>query len=87
MYLYSLTFWILQTSEEKCKTLTDAGFEFEVSKERKSEAMKYMDKSWDEFYAELEQYKAKYGQINSIKQRRKRHFVNGVMNNAYSTPE
>lgn len=31
-----------------------------------------MDKSWDEFYAELEQYKAKYGQINSIKQRKKK---------------
>ena len=28
--------------------LRDAGFEFEVSKERKSEAMKQMDKSWDE---------------------------------------
>ena len=52
--------------------LTDAGFEFEVSKERKSEAMKCMDKSWDEFYAELEQYKAKYGQLNNIKQRKKK---------------
>jgi hypothetical protein len=31
-----------------------------------------MDRSWEEFFAELEQYKAKYGQVNVIKQRKKR---------------
>jgi Helicase associated domain len=49
-----------------------AGFEFEVTKERKVEALKHMDRSWEEFFAELEQYKAKYGQVNVIKQRKKR---------------
>jgi len=52
--------------------LKDAGFEFEVSKERKSEALKQMDRSWDEFFAELKQYKEKYGQISDIKQRKKK---------------
>lgn len=31
-----------------------------------------MDRSWEEFYAELVQYKGKYGQVNSIKQRKKK---------------
>ena len=52
--------------------LKDAGFEFEVTKARKTEAMKQMDKSWDEFFAELQQYKAKYGQLTYIKQRKKK---------------
>lgn len=59
-------------SEEKCQLLKDAGFEFEVSKERKSEITKQMNKSWDEFFAELEQYKERYGQITDIKQRKKK---------------
>jgi hypothetical protein len=58
--------------EEKCEMLRDAGFEFEVSKERKSEVMKKMDRSWDELFAELKLYKEKYGQINNIKQRKKK---------------
>jgi len=61
-----------QMSEEKCKLLKDAGFEFEVSKERKSEITKQMNKSWNEFFAELEQYKERYGQISAIKQRKKK---------------
>mmetsp|Transcript_3693 Transcript_3693/g.5777 ORF Transcript_3693/g.5777 Transcript_3693/m.5777 type:complete len:259 (-) Transcript_3693:196-972(-) len=31
-----------------------------------------MNKSWDEFFAELEQYKERYGQITDIKQRKKK---------------
>mmetsp|Transcript_18028 Transcript_18028/g.29879 ORF Transcript_18028/g.29879 Transcript_18028/m.29879 type:complete len:822 (-) Transcript_18028:190-2655(-) len=61
-----------QMTEEKCQMLIEAGFEFEVSKERKSKAMKQMDRSWDELFAELKLYKAKYGQINGIKERKKK---------------
>jgi hypothetical protein len=54
----------------------DAGFEFEVPKERKSLIQRQMVPSWDEFYAELNQYKEKYGKIDVIRQSKKKALRN-----------